>query len=157
MRIGTSCIVEQFGLAMIPGWPSRSPGLTWLTTRGIVGSIRQALELSITVAPRAAAWGASSRETSPPAEKRAMSTPSKASPVASTISWLTLDRNRASGRSTGRHEAQLPEGKLPLGEDLDHRPPDDAGGADDRDGERLACHIGHGSAVSVTGPGTAGV
>ena len=27
---GTSCIVEQFGLAMMPSWPSRSSGLTWL-------------------------------------------------------------------------------------------------------------------------------
>ena len=28
MSTGTSCIVEQFGLAMMPSWPSRSSGLT---------------------------------------------------------------------------------------------------------------------------------
>ena len=52
IRTGTSCIVEQLGLAMMPGCPSRSSGLTWLTTSGIEGSIRHALELSMTVAPR---------------------------------------------------------------------------------------------------------
>ena len=47
----TSCIVEQFGLAMIPAWPAASSGLTWLTTSGTAGSIRQAFELSMTVGP----------------------------------------------------------------------------------------------------------
>src|SRR5207247_2656422 len=99
-------IVEQFGLATMPGWPSMSSGLTWLTTSGTVGSIRQAELLSMTVAPRATAGGASSREASPPAEKRAMSTPSKASPVASSTSRvapsietvLPADRSEASRR-----------------------------------------------------------
>src|SRR5215213_8953642 len=53
-------------------------------------------------------------------------------------------------RTAGGEEAQLGERELPLVEDLDHRPADDAGCADDRDGEGLACHVGHGSAVSVT-------
>ena len=88
MSGGTSCIVLQLGLAMIPSCASRSSGLTWLTTSGMPGSIRQALELSMTVQPRAAACGASSRDVPPPAEKRAMSTPSKASGVASaTSTW----------------------------------------------------------------------
>src|SRR5207247_2656420 len=47
--------------------------------------------------------------------------------------------------------AQVADGELPFEKDLDHRPPDDAGGADDRDGEVLACHVGHGSAVTVAG------
>jgi len=45
--------------------------------------MRHAFELSITVAPRAAACGASSREMSAPALNSAMSTPSNASPTAS--------------------------------------------------------------------------
>src|SRR5215212_8728333 len=53
-------------------------------------------------------------------------------------------------RTAGGEEAQLGERELPLVEDLDHRPADDAGCADDRDGEGLACHVGHGSAVSVS-------
>ncbi len=80
---GTSCIVEQFGLAMMPAWSAASAGFTWLTTRGTLGSIRQAFELSITIAPRPTAAGASSSETEAPAEKRAISTPANASGVAS--------------------------------------------------------------------------
>jgi hypothetical protein len=79
IKTGRSCIVEQFGLAMMPSCHSPSSGFTWLTMSGTFGSMRQALELSITVAPRAAASGASWRETSPPAENKAMSTPSNAS------------------------------------------------------------------------------
>ena len=78
-----SCIVEQLGLAMIPSCHARSSGLTWDTTSGTSGSIRQALELSTTTQPRLAASGASSLEVPPPAEKMAMSMPSKASGVAS--------------------------------------------------------------------------
>src|SRR5829696_1079987 len=86
MSTGASCIVEQFGLAMMPGWPSRSSGLTCETTNGMVGSIRHADELSMTVAPCATAAGASCTEMSAPAEKRAMSTPANASGPASAIS-----------------------------------------------------------------------
>ncbi len=93
-------MVEQFGLAMIPSWPSRSCGLTCETTSGMVGSIRQADELSMTVAPRAAAAGARSREMSAPALKRAISTPSKASGTASAISmvWPRTDTVRPADR-----------------------------------------------------------
>ena len=79
---GSSCIVEQLGFAMIPSWPSRSSGLTWLTTSGTSGSMRHALELSMTVQPRFAASGASSLLVPPPALNSAMSTPSNASGVA---------------------------------------------------------------------------
>ena len=143
---------------MIPMWPSRSSGLTCDTTSGTVGSIRQADELSITVAPCATAAGASSFETSAPAEKRAMSTPSKASGVASPIScvWpstetvLPTDLPDASRRNR-------PTGKLSFVEDLDHGPADDAGGSDDGDGEGFVVHLKHGSADAVAGTGTAGV
>ncbi len=79
-------MVEQLGLATMPSCQARSSGLTWLTTSGTEGSIRQALELSMTVAPQATACGARSRDTSVPALNRAMSTPSKASAVASPTS-----------------------------------------------------------------------
>ena len=87
-----------------------------------------------------------------------MSTPSNASGVASLISWeRPVDRDGPPGRPAGGKQAQLPDREFPLVEDLDHRPADDAGGADDRDGEGLPCHVGHGSAITVRGPGTGGV
>ena len=74
---------------------------------------------------------------SAPAEKSAMSTPSKASGVASpTSSRPAGDRQHPPGRAARGEQPQLADGEVPLGEDLDHRPTDDAGGADDRDGER---------------------
>src|SRR5687768_6258135 len=104
MSTGASCIVEQFGFAMIPSWPARSSGLTWLTTSGMAGSIRQADELSMTVAPRAAAWGARAREMSAPALKSAMSTPSKAS---GTASWISISRpSTRTTRPADRPEAR---------------------------------------------------
>ena len=82
-RSGASCIVEQFGFAMIPRCPLSASAFTCETTSGTVGSIRQALELSTTAHPRAAASGARRRLTSAPALKSAISTPLKASGVAS--------------------------------------------------------------------------
>ena len=76
MSTGIAAIVVQLGLAMIPfgalwaRWP-----LTSLTISGTSGSIRHADELSITVTPAAANFGASTLEPLAPAEKRAMSRP----------------------------------------------------------------------------------
>src|SRR5881409_1141200 len=75
--------VEQFGLAMMPLCLAMSEGLTSGTTSGTSFPIRQAELLSITTAPALAAMGANSRLMSAPAEKRAMSTPSKESLVSS--------------------------------------------------------------------------
>src|SRR3990172_2017870 len=120
MRTGTSCIVEQLGLATIPSCQARSSGLTWLTTSGTAGSIRQALELSMTVAPRPAAARAETVQTSPPAP-----------------------HPRPPGGAAGGGQPPPPQGEAPLGEDLDHGPPDDAGGADDGDREgRSVAHPG---------------
>ncbi len=122
----------------MPAWPSRSSGFTCETTSGTVGSIRQADELSITVAPWATAAGASSSETSPPAENSAMSTPSKAPGTASPISRVRPSIETVwPGRSAGGEQAQLTDREFPLVEDLDHRPSDDAGGANDGDGEGM--------------------
>src|SRR3954470_4732182 len=69
-------MVVQFGLAMIRfGAVSASAPLTSATTSGTSGSIRQAKELSMTVTPAAANFGASALDVDPPAEKRAMSSP----------------------------------------------------------------------------------
>src|SRR6185295_12969711 len=116
MSTGTSCIVEQFGLAMMPSCQSRSSGFTWLTTSGTFGSIRHADELSITVAPRATACGASSFEMSAPALNRAMSTPSNASATASPISivrpWTSTvrpaERPDASNRRSPTGKSRSP-------------------------------------------------
>ena len=78
MSTGIAAIVVQFGLATMPlGMVSRSSGLTSLTTSGTSGSLRQAEELSTTMAPTAATWGASSFEAAPPLENSAMSRPEK--------------------------------------------------------------------------------
>ena len=79
---GMSCIVEQFGFATMPSCSAASASLTPATTSGTPGSMRHCDELSTTTAPRATASGASCAEVPPPAEKSAMSTPSKASGVA---------------------------------------------------------------------------
>ena len=75
---------------------------------------------------------------SAPALKSAMSTPSKASGVASptTCSEPSTSTLRPAD-PPDRKQAQLPEREPTLLEHLDHRPPDDAGGADDGDGEGL--------------------
>ena len=63
----TSCIVVQFGLAMMrSSGPIVSP-LTSGTTSGQFGSMRQALLLSMTVIPALANSGAHFLDTSPPA------------------------------------------------------------------------------------------
>ena len=72
-----SCIVEQFGLAIRPACPCAACGFTSATTSGTPSSMRKAEELSTTTAPAATACGAHSRERVAPAEKIAMSMPSK--------------------------------------------------------------------------------
>src|ERR1043165_8298257 len=64
-------IVEQLGLAMILSFLVSTSALTSGTTSFLVGSIRQAEELSITVMPASANLGAHSREVLPPAENSA--------------------------------------------------------------------------------------
>ncbi len=73
---GMKAIVVQFGLAMIPfgGLVARCP-LTSATISGTSGSIRNADELSITIAPASANFAANARDEVAPAENRAMSSP----------------------------------------------------------------------------------
>src|SRR5277367_2691321 len=75
----TIWIVEQLGLATMPlGILRRASALTSGTTSGTAGSMRQALELSMTMAPSRAAMGLVSRLTEAGVLDRTMSTPRKA-------------------------------------------------------------------------------
>src|SRR5678815_729252 len=65
----TIWIVEQFGFAMILSFLVKISALISGTINGFVGSILHALELSITVIPASANFGAHSNEVLPPAEK----------------------------------------------------------------------------------------
>src|SRR5207302_2189921 len=76
----TIWMVEQFGLATIPfGIRARASAFTSGTTRGTSGSMRQALELSMTMAPALAATGLYSRLIAAGVLDRTMSTPANAS------------------------------------------------------------------------------
>ena len=77
--------VVQFGLEIIPlGLFLACSGLTSGTTRGTSGSILKAPELSTATAPRAAAIGAQTSDTSSGTSNIAMSMPSNASSVRAT-------------------------------------------------------------------------
>ena len=100
-----SCIVEQFGLAMMPLWSSSASGLTSATTSGISGSRRKAEELSTTTQPAAAKRGAHSREVVAPAEKSAMSKPWIDSSVSGLDDQPALEL--AAGRALGGERDEL--------------------------------------------------
>src|SRR5665647_3219663 len=87
-RTGIAVIVVQFGFAMMPfGGLSVSPGLTSETTSGTSGSLRQADELSTTMAPASATFGAYSADIVAPAEKIAMSMPVKSAVSVSSTTY----------------------------------------------------------------------
>ena len=96
-------------MEMMPSCHSKSPPLTSGTTKGTLGSMRKAEPSSMTTAPAATAWGASSRLTAELAEMKATSTPSKESFVASsttsssppTLMRLPADRLDAISLSRG--------------------------------------------------------
>ena len=66
-------MVEQFGLAMILSCFVSVFALISGTINFLLGSMRQTEELSITVVPTCANFGAHFKEVSPPAEKMAIS------------------------------------------------------------------------------------
>src|SRR3981081_3775207 len=70
-RATTIWIVEQFGLAMIRSFFVKISALISGTTSGFDGSILQADELSITVIPASANFGAHCNDVLPPAENNA--------------------------------------------------------------------------------------
>src|SRR5690606_19663844 len=67
---------------------------------------------------------------------------------------LTFDGHGSAGRPAGGEKAELPDGELALVEDLDHRATDDAGSADDRNGERSWVHGEKAPLTRGCGPGT---
>src|SRR5712691_11549235 len=93
----TVTMVVQFGEATMPRWVRTACALISGTTSGTSGSIRNALDLSTTVAPAATRRGAISRDWAEPAEQNAISTPLKAD--AST---------RRTGRASPRKVTVLP-------------------------------------------------
>src|ERR1700712_1989121 len=108
LSTGMAAMVVQFGLAMMPlGACRASSGFTSLTTRGTSGSIRQAEELSITIAPAAAKRGACTFDVAPPAENSAMSMPDRSAVSASstTMSW-TLPSGATHGRVVPAERAE---------------------------------------------------
>ena len=66
-------MVEQLGFAIILSSSVKLSALISGTTSFLEGSIRQAEELSITVVPASANFGAHSKEVFPPAENKAIS------------------------------------------------------------------------------------
>ena len=106
----SAMMVEQLGLAMMP--PLRAPpslysaiasGFTSGITSGTSGSMRNAEELSTTKQPFAAARGPNFLLMEPPAEKSAMSTPSKESSVSSSMTYVSpSNANRLPSRRSAR-------------------------------------------------------
>ena len=143
MSTGTSCIVEQFGLAMMPSWGAASSGLTWLTDeRDARRASARRDELSITVAPRATASGASASEADGAGREQRDVDPFER--VRDGLADLVVrpatdDASRPAERPEASRRSS-PSGKARSTQDLDHRPADDAGGADDGDGEGSSVH-----------------
>src|SRR5215210_1432781 len=80
LRTTTIWIVEQFGLATMPlGIDRSASAFTSGTTSGTSGSMRHALELSMTIAPALAAIGLDSRLTDAGVLDRTICTPWNAS------------------------------------------------------------------------------
>ena len=132
--------------------------MTCETTSGIVVSIRQADELSMTVAPRATAAGRElGRDVGAGREERDVDALERVGDRLADLERAAVDGHGPPGRSPGGEQPQLTDRELPFVEDLDHRPSDDAGGSDDGDGQGLTVHEGLGSARTVARTGTAGV
>ena len=97
--------------------------------------MRHALELSITVAPRFAASGASAFEVSAAgAEQRDVDAVERVGRRQADLRSVPVATvTRPAGGPLGREQAQLRDRELLLEQDLGHRPADGAGGADDGD------------------------
>ncbi len=105
LSTGIAAIVVQLGLAMMPLLASWiASGLTSDTMSGTSGSMRNAEELSMTVAPAAANRGASSRDPVAPAENRATSRPDGSAIAAS--STVISASPQGSGVPADRDEAK---------------------------------------------------
>ena len=118
-----------------------SASLTWATTSGTPGSMRNADELSTTTAPAAANRGACSRDRLPPAENRATSMPAGSAVARSSI--VTSPHVVSTTRPAERELAirrNSSNGKAALFEDREHRGADGTCGADDGDLRSIKAH-----------------
>ncbi len=131
----TIWIVEQLGLAMIPRCFMMSCGLTSGTTSGTSGSMRNALELSTTTAPAAAATGLHSRETAAGVLDRTMSTSENSDRAESSrIKWVFAAKDNRMARAPGRRqEFDGSHRKGAFLEEADHPLSNRTTGTDDRD------------------------
>ena len=87
--------------------------------------MRNAEELSITITPAAANFGASAFDDVAPAENRAMSRPDgSAVSASSTMISLALPRQGGAGRPGRREVADLVDREPPLGEQATHHATD---------------------------------
>ena len=104
----TICMVEQFGLATMPLWPSTASGLTSATTSGHVVVHAEVAGVVDDDGARATSFGAHSALIEPPAEERTTSRPwieSSLSGRHSTVppfhsSCLPVERSEAKGTSS---------------------------------------------------------
>ena len=138
-----AAIVVQFGFAMMPLRASSiACGLTSLTTSGTSGSMRQALELSMTMAPASANRGAWAFEPVAPAENSAMSMPERSAVAASstTISSPLNGRVVPAERAEAK-KRMLCDREVALLEQAAHHAADLAGRADDADAYAVAVEI----------------
>ena len=106
--------------------------MTSATTRGTSGSIRQAEELSTTMAPAAAKRGASSRDDGGAGGEQGQLQAGQvgAWPASSTTTSPSRPRQRPAGRAGRGEEADLVDGEGPLVEQGPHDATDLAGGTD---------------------------
>ena len=92
-RATTICMVVQLGFAIIPrGRTNASSPFTSGTTKGTSSSMRNALELSIMIAPYRVIVSANSLEIPAPADVKAISTPLKSSLCFNSLTVIGLPR-----------------------------------------------------------------
>ena len=126
-----SCIVEQFGFAIRPLWPSSASGLTSATTSGTSGSRRHLELLSTTTAPASTKRGAHSPDVDAAGgEDREVEALDRVVVERADRSRrrarLPAERSRRERDDRGRREAALAQLRA-------HHGADGAGGADDGD------------------------
>ena len=119
---GIAAIVVQFGLAMMPLRASAiDSGLTSDTTSGTSGSMRHADELSMTTAPAAANFGASSLDEVAPAENERDVEARHVGRCGILDGDVGVAPRQGRAGRTGRREVpDLVDRERPLGEDPPH-------------------------------------
>ena len=129
LSTGIAAMVVQFGLAMMPlGGLIASSGFTSETTSGTSGSLRQAEELSITIAPAAATFGANSRDIDRPRREQRQVEPGEVGGRGVLHDDLAVPPGeRLAGRTGRGEEPDLVHREAALGEQRPHDAADLAG------------------------------